>query len=87
VQVVEEACHAQEEARCIHAEVTNAYIGALTAMGLGGSSIAASKIADAGNDKELVSHSESGSESEEGHSKVTGDVGDGNYKDGLAAAS
>jgi hypothetical protein len=86
-QAVEEARRAQEEARHVHAEVTKAYIGALTAMGPGGSSVVASKIADAGNDEESALHSESGSESEEGHSEVAGDVGDGDYKDGSAAVS
>jgi hypothetical protein len=37
VQAVEEACCTQEEARHIHAEVMNTYIGALTMMGLGNS--------------------------------------------------
>jgi TctA family transporter len=86
VQAVEEACRAQEEARRIHAKVTKAYIGALTVMGPGGSSVVASEIADMGNDKESASHSESGSDSEEGHSEVAGDVGDGDYKDGSPAA-
>jgi hypothetical protein len=71
-------------------------------MGLGGSSVAASEIADVGNDEESASHLEEGhsevagnvgndeesaSHSEEGHSEVAGNVGNGDYKDGSVAAS
>jgi hypothetical protein len=65
-QAVEEAHCTQKEACRIHAEVMNMYIGALTMTGPGGSSVVASEIANAGNDEESASHSESGSESRKG---------------------
>jgi hypothetical protein len=81
VQAVEEACCTQEEACRIHAEVMKAYISTLTTMEQGGSSVAASEIADMRDEEESGSELELGEE-EEG--EVAGGAGDGDYEDGSA---
>ena len=91
-QAVEEAHRAQEEARRVHMEVMKAYVGALTAMGPVGSSVAASEVADAkgdeGSELGLEADEEEKSEvaDEEEEGEVAGEVEDDrDHEQGSAA--
>jgi hypothetical protein len=89
----ERAAQAVEEARRVHMEVMKAYVGALTAMGPVGSSVAASEVADARGDEGSESGSEADEEEkseeadEEEEGEVAGEVGDGDHEQGSAAVS